>query len=70
VGAKAPILYMKAIVDFKYMVDGNSCTNISVGDEIPTVAEAYALKNDYAEKALKTPLNKAKQAPLNKGKAK
>ena len=61
---------MKAIKDFKYMVDGNAFTDIPSGEEIPVIAQEYALKNGYADKALSAPLNKAKSAPINKGKAK
>jgi len=52
------------------MVDGNAFTDIPSGEEIPVIAQEYALKNGYADKALSAPLNKAKSAPINKGKAK
>ena len=61
---------MKAIKDFKYFVNGCDYTEISSGDDIPAIAQSYALKNGYAEKADKLPLNKAKTAPKNKSKSK
>jgi hypothetical protein len=59
---------MKAIKSFSYHLDGNNPTLIAEGETIPDIAQPYAVKNGYAEKAKQPPLNKAKQAPRNRQK--
>jgi ribosomal protein L14E/L6E/L27E len=60
---------MKAIETFKYCVDGNNITEIKEGEEVPEIAQAYALKNGYSEKSESAPENKAEKSqsePENK----
>jgi hypothetical protein len=60
---------MKASKSFKYCVDGNNTAEINQGDEVPEIAQAYALKNGYSEKATQPPQNKAAKPQLrNKSK--
>ncbi|MGJ8680511.1 hypothetical protein [Paraglaciecola sp.] len=57
---------MKALKEFKYHLNGNSLTVISEGEDIPEIAQEYAMKNGYAEEAKKTPANKSKSTPRSK----
>ncbi len=59
---------MKASKDFIYYLDGNNQSVIKQGDDIPSVALAYAQKNGFCEKAKTSTQNKAKRSPQNKAK--
>ncbi len=73
---------MKATKTFSYHVDGNHKTIINEGDDIPEVAQEYAVKNELcevqasngggtdnapADEADKEPVTE-KPAPVNKSK--
>lgn len=67
-GLLPPFLTMKASKEFSYYINGNTQSVIAVGDDIPVIAQAFAEKNGYAEKAKPAPQNKAKKAPRTKAK--
>lgn len=67
-GRLPPLLTMKAIKDFDYYLNGNVKARIQDGDDIPEVAQEFAIKNGFAEKAKPAPQNKAKRKPQAKAK--